>query len=693
MSTNAQFSTQNDFHPTYTTRHPVYTSWEQTLAEAPVVEPLAAPIQESSATGIDRAFTGYTQAQLLEVNQFAHHERATTAAQALVDLDKAGLTREEIQSLEFGFYTTPSDIHGFLRGVGFTEQQIIDSQLVYDAEGHLNHSLAGSVLLPVRNAEGARVDYLVFSPIDGHICQSHPQLLRNNTSKTFGLEQVKATPELGDHVLMVESVLDAVYLQCRGFHHTLAIAGEGKVLSPRRWEELADKGIDQVTLLTGASSLSTRNALEHALKARRAPQVLLIEDHHFSTQISPAAFVQQYGVEAFRTVLTKRSHAFHSKDFGWTPWKPVEAAPQVTPQPAPPKAEVESAFSGLRFKNWEWKNGFHYTAAVNHLRHLATQLPHPAEQQWAEQWIQQIDMALQNNELAKAKTLFQQFGQWQSAAWMTPGFWNAPPVAPKPYTTQSTSEVLENLFDQTREEELSEELKGYAGDDLQAGEVVSIYSTSAQGQLAQMADCLLDRLQNSLEGECLVITGTFTAEQILLGVITSLVRRLTDDQDVTLQQVQMRLSGQQPEGGFEFKPWVVDEAVDQVKGWASRLTFINGDASYYWWSPLWENQLKAEYALILFDTFAANAPQAPVTHTAGLKHIAERCQCPVVVCQPASQQLLPAFAPGYWNATEWNQKWFASSPWSASYAGASSAWRELTHQVGQWIGKTEEMMV
>src|SRR5690606_636964 len=89
----------------------------------------------------------------------------------------------------------------------------------------------------------------------------------------------------------------------------------------RRWEELARQGVEAVTLAFGNDATrqrDVREALDHALKARSAPEVFVLERTQLLENETLADVARRLGLEACRKAASARSLAFHGKDFGWS---------------------------------------------------------------------------------------------------------------------------------------------------------------------------------------------------------------------------------------------------------------------------------------------------------------------------------------------------------------------------------------
>jgi DNA primase len=95
-------------------------------------------------------------------------------------------------------------------------------------------------------------------------------------------------------LLLVEGVLDVHILQANGVQHAAALGGTAA--SPRLFEQLAKRGISDVTLALDndpAGVAATHRAIDAAIRADRSPRVWVVDPDLYDDTKDPGEVVQR----------------------------------------------------------------------------------------------------------------------------------------------------------------------------------------------------------------------------------------------------------------------------------------------------------------------------------------------------------------------------------------------------------------
>lgn len=516
----------------------------------PVVEP-SPPRPEVPATSgsIYAAFIEFVQFRPTEIHHREERVRHVTA-QVWDYLDSCGFYPEEIRQLQLGIYTTADDLCGYLRSVGFSEAAISESGLVTDERDTYRHDWHGCLIAPLHDERGQIVDVLAVIPtsVPGHPVRY--EFARGTTQTdvvAYGLKTAFKSAAGQKNLVLVEDIVEALYLQCRGFTNVAAVGGDGREFSPRRWEELARLGVKTVTLAFGNDATrqrDVREALDHALRARTAPEVFVLERNQLLENETLADVARRHGLEACQKAAATKSLAFHGKNFGWS-WS-RESAPR---------------------NGHTHPTSFHRESYRESLRAEAEKISHPHERAVIQKTITEVDQALYYRHYSQARDVLESrlAGYWWSQS------------RPEAHT-KDVNTVLERLCEEPRRSAIPDHLARYDGNELQAGTVTVLANESVKGRLADLCSRLVTALETRDDQTWVVVCREFSEDVIVLGLIAHMTRRMTTAQGLTFEEIQARLSGRDPLDGYSDKPWLVDEALDRLRRWTDRLQLITETA-------------------------------------------------------------------------------------------------------------------
>ncbi|MEW4527447.1 hypothetical protein [Maioricimonas sp. JC845] len=483
------------------------------------------------------AFFAYVQSQLVALRRAARP--ADSRANALLAfLESQNLSPEEFGAIGLGLFTSVADVRTYLRSVGFSDAAIDESGLLVDDQGTPRHDWHESLVLPVHDRFGEIVDWL---RVD--LAVSSRRQLRYTTM--FGFED-SGVPVYGtdaidhadgpvSHVLLVDDVLDAARLRVAGVANVLATAGREDNMSPRRWEQLADLGFQTVTVLFRNSAdahYRIRNIQRTALKARRTPQIHVFDSMQFGPEGSAFEFVRGHGATAFRHLIENTSLVYRAKDLDWTPWT---SARWRRPAPSPFHAETY-------WRTVDWHLG---NIDDTQLRTAFTRIA---------------------TDVAEALGR----GAYQDAR-------NALDHTPQPVRETATAVSLQGTLQQLQSDARADRLVPPTESRSQAT-VTTISVDHSDAQVPRMAEVLVDNLQRCSDSTWIVVCDD--PERMTLHVVRELANRQTTGPGLSMAETVDRLALRDPQGGFGDKPWIVDEAVDQLQRWSDRVRFV--PASSHW---------------------------------------------------------------------------------------------------------------
>ncbi len=199
------------------------------------------------------------------------HQEACRLARSW--LEDQGFDRGDLDCLPVGLFVDCDLTRQWLLESSFTPPEIDASALAADPR------LCGRLVGPIRDPWGEIVSLWARHPLD-----RPPRMLIKGKWKDrvglFGLD-VALRPASGgrESLLVVERLVDAVFLQSRGLANVAAIGGPLKELSRRRWERLCAAGVRRVTLVRSSRDAEIRGltrALRNASRCKPPVEVFVI---------------------------------------------------------------------------------------------------------------------------------------------------------------------------------------------------------------------------------------------------------------------------------------------------------------------------------------------------------------------------------------------------------------------------------
>ncbi len=497
---------------------------QPTRTEAPAPTPV---------TSVLDAFLGYAEMRLAEHTTTPRgHRFRTPATVAQEHLRQRGFSEVEIREIHFGLYTSPQDVHDHLRRMGFSETAIRESGLVYDADGRPRHDWSGNVVVPL----AVNQDVYCFDPQN----PSDARFLRGpnvDDVAAYGIDEAReALPQWG-RLLLVEDVVDAIYLRRHGLPETAATGCPPAQFTPQRWRALVRDGVESVTLAfshDGTRERRIREALSHALVARTAPEVYVVDGRVLRENDSAAECVRHFGAERLRTAIRNAQHAFGSKDYG-------RGREPFVERPARRPHEYWAGDEAVaRFRAY----------LVGEIDKIAR----PAERAAWHAFLVDVESALHRGEFARARTLVD---DWYTRL--------HPRAEPRPTSPAGTlGDVLTSIRAGGRREQVEIETLDASAETVDAY-VETIAVASRSGRLQAVCERLSEAIRTNPEGRHVVLCREFTPRTIAFGLLCRLANELTDGPGLDAEQVWDRFVGRDDQRGYDDRPWIVDEAVDRLR--------------------------------------------------------------------------------------------------------------------------------
>ena len=245
------------------------------------------------------------------------------ADRALHYLEQRGLSRDEAEHLDFGFFTTTEEVRERLTNVKGVPAEVIErSGLLRDGRW------TGRLVAPWRDRRG-RVGTIWARDLSGDV-KGHEKYLYLSTGEkgfgkrkaelvAFGLDKALRSPKSND-LIVVEGLMDAITPYSMGLTNVIAIGGGGSELSTARLETLNRLGVDRLTLILDNDPSEngrwpgregTVAILRNANKAESpVPSIFVIDPAELGQAKDLDELLRQTGKEVLDDLLERRMHAF-----------------------------------------------------------------------------------------------------------------------------------------------------------------------------------------------------------------------------------------------------------------------------------------------------------------------------------------------------------------------------------------------
>jgi DNA primase len=260
---------------------------------------------------------------------FAHCQRQLVSepgAKARAYLEQRGFPTDAIETVGIGLVPPPGETRLLLKRAGYREAEIAATGILADSRW------PGRLCGAWRNEHG-RIGTLWARALDDPADAGTRYLYLRGASRTnlppYGLSDVLAGPrDAPRQIALVEGFFDLHQLRARGIENVAALGGTST--RPATFERLQHLGIEAVTLCLDnddAGRAATARAVEHSARARRSPDVYVVDAGQRGQAKDPDELVRRDGPAAWRELLERRTCA--------VAWRAHELAAVSREAPAP----------------------------------------------------------------------------------------------------------------------------------------------------------------------------------------------------------------------------------------------------------------------------------------------------------------------------------------------------------------------
>ena len=260
---------------------------------------------------------------------FDHCQRELTGergAEARAYLERRGFPLEAIADSGLGVVPAPEETRELLERAGYRTKEIKETGILADSRW------PGRLCGACRDDYG-RIGTLWARSPDSAAADDTRYLYLRGAGRTnlppYGLSDLLAgTQDARREIVLVEGFFDLHQLRARGIENVAALGGTS--MRPQTFERLHRVGIEVVTLCLDnddAGRAATARAVEHSARARRSPEVYVVDPGQLGPAKDPDEFVHKRGLAAWRDLLATRTCGIA--------WRAHELAAVTRDSPAP----------------------------------------------------------------------------------------------------------------------------------------------------------------------------------------------------------------------------------------------------------------------------------------------------------------------------------------------------------------------
>jgi hypothetical protein len=226
-------------------------------------------------------------------------------ADARAYLDRRGFPDEAIPDSGLGLVPAPSKTSRLLERAGYRAAEIASAGVLADSRW------AGRLCGAWRDGYGRIGTLWARAPDDAESVGTRYLYLRG-ASRTdlppYGLSELARRPDARREIVLVEGFFDLHQLRARGVDNVAALGGTS--IRPQTFERLHRLGVDIVTLCLDndeAGRTATARAVEHSARARRSPEVYVVDPGQLGSAKDPDELVRERGPTAWRELFETRT--------------------------------------------------------------------------------------------------------------------------------------------------------------------------------------------------------------------------------------------------------------------------------------------------------------------------------------------------------------------------------------------------
>jgi Toprim-like/DNA primase catalytic core, N-terminal domain len=239
--------------------------------------------------------------------ELCRRELATEGgAEARAYLERRGLPAESIAESGLGLVPDSRKTRSLLERSGYTREEIANAGILADSRW------PGRLCGAWRNDHGKIGTLWARSP-DSQVSPDTRYLYLRGASRTtlppYGLCDLLARPHNGRReIVLVEGIFDLHQLRASAIENVAALGGTS--VTPQTFERLHRLGVDVVTLSLDndeAGRAAAARAIEHSARARRSPELYVIDPTQLGAAKDPDELVRERGPAAWLALLETRA--------------------------------------------------------------------------------------------------------------------------------------------------------------------------------------------------------------------------------------------------------------------------------------------------------------------------------------------------------------------------------------------------
>lgn len=268
-------------------------------------------LPQMEATEEEKRFANY-KALLREMNRqsanyfylLLHNERGKKAYEYLLN---RGLTKETIRAFGLGYSDIyRDDLYLYLKGKGYTDQQMKDSGLVEIDEKHGGHDkFWNRVMFPILDVNGKVIGFggRVMGDGEPKYLNSKETAVFDKSRNLFGLHKARTSRK--PYIIVCEGYLDVISMHQAGFTNTVASLGTAFTSSHG---VLLKRYTEEIILAYDSDGAGVKAALRAIPLLKESGLTVRILD--LKPAKDPDEFIKNYGAEALEERIKSAVSSF-----------------------------------------------------------------------------------------------------------------------------------------------------------------------------------------------------------------------------------------------------------------------------------------------------------------------------------------------------------------------------------------------
>jgi DNA primase catalytic core len=218
-----------------------------------------------------------------------------------------GIPEDALDLLDVGFYPSAAAVRAELSAGGYSTDELEASGLLADGRW------SGRLVIPWRDHRG-HIATFAARDLSGATDPDAKYLYMRGGVKppAFGLDIALRHNPSRRNLVLVEGLMDVLAFHAHGHGEVCALGGNGRLLTPERWDALAALGFRQITLMLdndAAGREGTLAAVQNVDLTRNVPLVYLVDPAYLTPYKDPDELLRASGVPAISDLLSNRTPA------------------------------------------------------------------------------------------------------------------------------------------------------------------------------------------------------------------------------------------------------------------------------------------------------------------------------------------------------------------------------------------------